>query len=260
MFKAIALSSGVMFLVGIGMASAQTTAYSSCRNFYARDTPTPGGYGAAWDMVFGGVDISVDCNADVVIVGTGYQLQYIYKLAYLYQNKGWQPLNLSGEEGGSLIAKYWYLGQATGNLGSVDLTEIAYIVGFVCDWNGSGWKCGCADQTCSAPGWQLQAVRGVKSQRPAQGITMVTITGNGTITVKVGSTLVFPRAQPEYNGVIDLQSDNESVVHITNASNAVALVPGTAHLYVMMGPYCPSGAPCLPTGIKFYTVTANVEY
>lgn len=258
--KAVALASASIFIAGAAMAQAQTLQqYSSCDNLYSQGMAAPAGYGAAWDMVFGGFDVSVDCNSGTVTVGTGYQYQYIYKLTYLYQTNAWRPLNLSGVESG-LISDNWYNGQAIASLNSVDLTQPTYVVGFVCDWAGS-WKCGCADQACATPAWQLQAVRGTRSQAPAQSVPMNTITSNSMIAVAGGTLLVFPQAQLGVNGVVGLRSDNESVVHVTDVSQAMALASGTAHVQVTVGPYCPAGAPCAPVSDNFsqYNVTVTVQ-
>jgi hypothetical protein len=138
-----------------------TPPYDSCTQSYATSgIAGSSGYGSAWDVVFGGLDVSVDCDGNIVTVGAGNANQYVYKTAYVYQGS-WQPLSLTSTS--PLQANNWYTSSATANLGSVDLTQTTYVVGYVCDWTGSVWKCGCADEVCAAPAWQLQAVKGIRS-------------------------------------------------------------------------------------------------
>jgi hypothetical protein len=238
--KTISLALGALAIFGIGVAAAQATSYSSCTNSYQQGTAAPAGYGSAWDFITGGLAVSVDCNANAVTVGTGNSSQYIFKLGCVYQNNAWQQLNLTSSS--ALISNNWYTGSATANLGSVDLTQTTYVVGYVCDWSGSVWKCGCADNACATSSWQLQAVQGnlAQAQTTTSGqnttgsstqggtieITPALINSNATISVSIGSTL---HAGFQQNGqYIALISSNNTTGVLARPSGD----PGSADIYL----------------------------
>jgi hypothetical protein len=225
--KPISLSLGIIAFFGlaVAMAQAQSAPYSSCVNSYTNGVSAPAGYGAAWDTVFGILDVSVNCNANTVTVGGGNQTQYVYRTGYVYAGGSWQPLNLTSSS--QLQANNWYTGSATTPLGSVDLSQTTYIVGYVCDWSGSACKCGCADNACVTPAWQLQAVQGtraVATTGTVQGATQICYSWTGTCGT--------------FQGTLALANGNLSQNIIANGSYQANLAPGTYSISVNMGGSC----------------------
>lgn len=87
-------------------------------------------------------------------VGAGLASEYVYNKGYLYSN-GWQPMTLTATA--ALISNSWYPSSASAVLEVSNLSQWTYVVGYVCTWSGTQWKCGCADTTCATNYWQLQA-------------------------------------------------------------------------------------------------------
>ena len=58
----------------------------------------------------------------------------------------------------SFISNAWYPKTATATLSltSTELSQSSYVLGYICSWTGSGWKCGCRDQACTQSYWQIQ--------------------------------------------------------------------------------------------------------
>ena len=152
----------------VGFTPALAASPSPCTNYYTPGIPIPSGYGAAYDLTGGGqVEITADCAkaTPTLDVGRNVSTDYIYKLAYIYQNNAWQPQNLTSSS--ALVSSNWYTSFASVPLPSSSISSSwTYAVGYVCAWNGLSWHCGCADSSCTTGYWQLQAY-----ERPAQTTT-----------------------------------------------------------------------------------------
>jgi hypothetical protein len=85
-------------------------------------------------------------------------MQYIYKTSYHYRSgfSNWQPFALSSAE--PLIVDNWYPKTAHGTI-ATDTAIDNYVLGYICTWNGSQWKCGCRDSVCTQSYWQIQSFR-----------------------------------------------------------------------------------------------------
>jgi hypothetical protein len=83
----------------------------------------------------------------------------VYKTGYHYHTgmSTWSPLTLTSTE--SLIASSWYPKTAQTTLTGLDLTTTHYVLGYVCSWNGSAWKCGCLDSACTQSYWMIQSFK-----------------------------------------------------------------------------------------------------
>jgi hypothetical protein len=84
----------------------------------------------------------------------------VYKTGYHYHTgmSTWSPLTLTSTE--SLIASSWYPKTAQTTLTGLDLTTTThYVLGYVCSWNGSAWKCGCLDSACTQSYWMIQSFK-----------------------------------------------------------------------------------------------------
>ena len=89
-------------------------------------------------------------------VGSGASGQYIYNKGYVYKNNAWVPFSYTAGTGGVATGD-WITAKAKVELTSDQLTGgTTYVVGYVCQKDGSAWKCGCRDSACTTPAWQLQ--------------------------------------------------------------------------------------------------------
>jgi hypothetical protein len=92
-------------------------------------------------------------------MGKGDSRQYIYEKVYYRKGASgsWNEISLVGsnKQGGA-----WFPRSATGFIptSDQDLQETTQVVGYICTWTGSQWKCGCRDNACTQPYWQLQEV------------------------------------------------------------------------------------------------------
>ena len=61
----------------------------------------------------------------------------------------------------SLIAGAWYpkTASATMNLDSTQQATDTYILGYLCTWQTSQWKCGCRGSACTQSYWQIQSFK-----------------------------------------------------------------------------------------------------
>ncbi|HET8574624.1 MAG TPA: hypothetical protein VFM02_00425 [Candidatus Paceibacterota bacterium] len=150
------------------VSDAQTAVASSaaCERWNASNIASSdfySGFGVPWDVLSSAKTLlmRVACgdNGITLIAGSGSDLQYIWKTAYISKNGGsWTPVVLQGgEQNGN-----WFVGNAFANIISpkVSLTGTNYLLTYICTWSGGTWKCGCRDgNSCTASGmWQLQEV------------------------------------------------------------------------------------------------------
>ncbi len=87
--------------------------------------------------------------------------QYIWEEAYVSKNSGdWEKILLSGE---SIENSKWLSGDGATEVAysfdDADLIGEHYLASYVCSLVDEQWKCGCRDEACTEPYWQLQGVR-----------------------------------------------------------------------------------------------------
>lgn len=132
----------------------------SC-NAYESGMIPPTGYGASWNTLSSAKELLLlgECTSAGAPVsytaGAGNSNHYVYKLGYVYSTS-WQPFTMSG----SFVSgsNDWLSGQGTYTNNSPPSTDFFW-VGYVCQWTGSLWKCGCRDSACTTSYWQLQQVK-----------------------------------------------------------------------------------------------------
>jgi hypothetical protein len=156
----------IIFFSGIILASlpffaiAQT--WTPCNSFQSGSAP-PTGYGAAWNVLSPGRELLVSAVCDyseemsIATVGTGAANQAVYKVRYYYSptKSQWVSTELQGTfmQGST----DWIAGKGTIKGGGA-LVNPLHWVGYVCQWTGTAWKCGCRDEACTQNFWQLQGV------------------------------------------------------------------------------------------------------
>ncbi len=143
-------------------------AYAPC-NTYTPSQGVPQGYGSAFNVVQGTNEalVSVECDGRKarVTVGTTDEWQYTYHQGYVYRNGTWKRFTLTGTE---LLADAWITGPArtTLSLTQAEAENEMYVVGYVCTWTGSQWKCGCRNASCSTSLWQLMRFTSISEDLP----------------------------------------------------------------------------------------------
>jgi len=109
------------------------------------------------------ISCDTDNNTEDVTVGTGNNLQYIYRLGYIWEDNSWNPVSLAGPEKVEGSNNDWYRGFALGSFSTEGFTanQGRYFVAYVCTWdtNEERWKCGCSGPSCDNSRWQLQTFR-----------------------------------------------------------------------------------------------------
>jgi hypothetical protein len=60
-----------------------------------------------------------------------------------------------------LISNAWYpkTANTTIQMTSTELANPSYVLGYLCSWTGSAWKCGCRDSACTQSDWMIQQVK-----------------------------------------------------------------------------------------------------
>ena len=131
---------------------------SNCPNIWNSSAGVPANFGAAFNWFSGAKELlmNVYCSGSTASasVGKGSAVQYIYKTGYTWANNQWSPFNYSGskmDSGGN-----WFIGSANHSLGTLDLTQKQSVLAYICEWNGTSWKCGCNTSACTTNYWNLQ--------------------------------------------------------------------------------------------------------
>ena len=156
--------------VFIAVLAAGEASAAACVNMLTATEPPPEGYGAAFDTLSPGKELLVagsECNGGVaqVAIGAGSPEQYVFKTAYYRVGEDWQELPLSG---GPLIGGAWYQGKVVGTI-PLGVGPRA-VIGYVCQRDGRGWKCGCTDAACREQRWQKQVIVAPATGLPSEVI------------------------------------------------------------------------------------------
>ena len=145
-------------VVSPGAVTAPTPTPNTCPNLWNSTLAVPASFGASFNWFSSAKEllVSVFCSGSsaTVNIGNGSNTQYIYKTGHTWASNQWTAFNYSGnkmDSGGN-----WFIGSANHSLGTLDLTQKQSVLAYICDWNGSAWKCGCSDTACTTNYWNLQ--------------------------------------------------------------------------------------------------------
>ena len=151
-FVIVSVLVGAWFVFSNEQVQAQTG--SRCHIMFP-GVSIPNGFGVPYDVFTQQQLISANCDSRGITVSAGdvSGVRYVYEQGYEYRNNTWVPFNFSGSKQGALIT-----GVAQATL-STQGENPRYFVAYICTWNVSQWFCGCQDQSCAQPSWQLQAAQ-----------------------------------------------------------------------------------------------------
>ncbi len=123
-------------------------------------TPTaniPDGYGPPFDELSASKEptLTVSCSASGAVATAGSSNTYVYKSGFVFQNGAWASVNFSGTPATNNDG--WFRGFSTATVPSPPVSGQNFIIAFVCQYQGSDWKCGCRDSGCVQDFWTIQA-------------------------------------------------------------------------------------------------------
>ena len=138
--------------------------FSFC-HLYTITSTIPSGFGVPWDVLSPAQDmlLKATCDASSVSVslGSGNPMQYIYNTGYRFKTgqTSWSPISYTSTE--TLVSNAWYPKTAniTLSMTATELQNTSYVLGYLCSWTGSAWKCGCRDSACTQSCWQIQSFK-----------------------------------------------------------------------------------------------------
>jgi hypothetical protein len=148
----------------INVYGTPASAPTAC-SLYTPTSAIPQGFGSPYDVVSAPstnlIQAICDSSSARIDLGKGDPLQYIYTTGYLSKTGGtnWSPISYTSTE--SLISGAWYpkTANTTISLTSTELANPSYVLGYLCTWTGSQWKCGCRDSACTQSYWEIQSFK-----------------------------------------------------------------------------------------------------
>lgn len=125
----------------------------------------PAGYGAATDVAGGSGEMLISARCDVesgdytVELGDGKETTFVYETGYRWdpEDGSWAAIefqSLDEEKVGDWIPRKAF---ADVPAEPESMGEPQFIAGYTCQLIDDEWKCGCQDETCEDPRWQLQS-------------------------------------------------------------------------------------------------------
>jgi parallel beta-helix repeat protein len=105
--------------------------------------------------------LRTDCDPEANMVdfsvGNGSELQFIWDKAYFFRDGAWQEFDL--DPGNSRTAPNWIIGQGSKSirLRTEEMAQYNHLAAYVCTYQNERWNCGCQDQACLTPYWNLQS-------------------------------------------------------------------------------------------------------
>jgi len=234
-------------LLGFGFGYVNYTAFlhaagaQLCHTYTDPDTPLPNGYGSPFNLFSAArkamITVTCDGTQAHISIGSGSSDQYIYKYAYERMGGSWKKIVLEGDTS----AGPWFVGEANGtvarNAGQMGQTN--RVVAYVCQRVNGSWKCGCRDQECARPYWQLQefvdltqlsdvfntteGMLFIAPPEPGVGVpgAMVTLSGGGFS--RFGNTVYFDPHSEVLTNIEELPNDDFAIAGLEPSRNALAV-------------------------------------
>lgn len=129
-----------------------------CQDINYSEDLTYSGYGSPFNFFTDTVTLAMQvlCFEDgaQLTVGTGSNEEYILDYAYQRIDGAWKKIQLVGDK----KVGSWYIGSARAlfEKDTLEEGETTQILAYVCQKIDGDWKCGCRDEFCETPYWQIQ--------------------------------------------------------------------------------------------------------
>ena len=200
----------VITLLGFFLASVSTA--SACTLITAGNHPD--GWGAAHNLFSsaGELILGADCTIDAFTPEAGSSLTdetnfAVYSTGYYYGGSEWEPITYTPVDGAAQYGP-WILGDAAADAGIAYQDTNTFFATYTCHWDGSDWNCGCQDEACDTPSWQLQAVRdpNVPDDPPA-GPGGGGYYGGGAIPNTCGSDAAYRWIEENFAGTSEITGE-----------------------------------------------------
>jgi hypothetical protein len=161
-------------LLSLSALFALPTSASACA--LLSGTP-PQGYGSAENFFSGANELIIDatCGSDTFRPLTGSAETNannfaVYELGYLWTGSTWQPFDQIPRDG-AVRSGSWIFGNARADDPYTYRGDPTYFVAYACHWTNNQWKCGCQNQVCAQPAWQLQGVERPSVRSSGTGVS-----------------------------------------------------------------------------------------
>jgi hypothetical protein len=170
---AITLSASTMLVAHLRQVEAVANVGVPCQTINTSIDPVPGGFGSPFDLFTAPpqlalrVQCAVDGTGTTAVAGSAGSDLYIYKDGYELVDNTWKPIAFSGDT----AVGPWFVGTADASLSAIASTSDGVVVAYMCKLVGGAWKCGCRDQACATPLWQMQHYRTLDIASNATGGT-----------------------------------------------------------------------------------------
>lgn len=130
---------------------------SSCARYTSLQSSIPEGYGSPFNMLSSQNEetLTVRCSDQGGMAVAGSQATFVYKTGFVSQNGEWRKIDFSGRADSGNAG--WFRGSAVAELPAAPSSGQNYVLAFICQYEGSEWKCGCRDRDCSQNYWTIQA-------------------------------------------------------------------------------------------------------
>jgi hypothetical protein len=130
---------------------------TNCNLITSKTESIPSGYGSPINFFSGKNELmmNVTCTSKETVtvhIGSDESIQYIYKYGYRKLDGEWKKITFTGTETNGV----WIMNNASASFEGVEKGETGKVIAYICQKVEGIWKCGCENEQCSTPKWQLQ--------------------------------------------------------------------------------------------------------
>jgi pimeloyl-ACP methyl ester carboxylesterase len=125
---------------------------NECDTLHSGDS-VAAGFGVPWNVFDPNqLLLKAFCSSSSAIADVG-PTTYVYNQGYAWTGSTWQGVNFTCTNG-ALVSNAWCPNSASAPLPN----NSTYYAAYTCNFVNNQWKCGCRDQACATPMWQLQKI------------------------------------------------------------------------------------------------------
>lgn len=136
---------------------------AGCHRIRSMLVSLPEGYGAPFNFFSEAKEPTIRTICDetgaYLSVGTGMDNEFIFHRGLEWRDGSWKPLRLTGAK--KAAGGQWIVGKAERFVDrrNTESQEPHFVLAYTCTWNDGAWRCGCRNEQCARPHWQLQVIR-----------------------------------------------------------------------------------------------------